>query len=126
MANDISRRRALAVGGTALAAALFTPRLAFAQEVTRRVGHVLAPTHQFHLGLELAANQLAGATQDRVKMEVFPSSQLGTERDMNVAVRTGGVDMLLASPGGALMTIAFVTGSRKVPPARPSQKSSGE
>jgi tripartite ATP-independent transporter DctP family solute receptor len=62
---------------------------------------VLASTHQFHLGLELAAKEVAATTAGRVKMQVFPSSQLGTERDMNIAIRTGGVDMLLASPGGA-------------------------
>jgi tripartite ATP-independent transporter DctP family solute receptor len=87
-----------------LAAGLLSGALAtspHAQEITLRVGHVLAPTHQFHQGLELAASKLLAATDGRVKMQVFPSSQLGTERDMNVAIRTGGVDMLLASPGGA-------------------------
>ncbi|MGO4835496.1 TRAP transporter substrate-binding protein, partial [Rhizobiaceae sp. 2RAB30] len=91
----------LVLGGSALAAGLTSISPAFTQEATLRVGHVLAPTHQFHLGLELAAKQLGEATQGRVKLEVFPSSQLGTERDMNVAVRTGALDMVLASPGGA-------------------------
>lgn len=72
-----------------------------AQDVTLKLGHVLAPTHQFHKGMELAAEKLAESTGGKVKMEVFPSSQLGTERDMHVSIRTGGVDMLLASPGGA-------------------------
>lgn len=101
MATEISRRHMLVLGGSALAAGLTSISPAFAQEATLRVGHVLAPTHQFHLGLELAAKQLAEGTQGRVKLEVFPSSQLGTERDMNVAVRTGALDMVLASPGGA-------------------------
>ncbi len=101
MATEISRRHMLVLGGSALAAGLTLISPAFAQEATLRVGHVLAPTHQFHLGLELAAKQLAEGTQGRVKLEVFPSSQLGTERDMNVAVRTGALDMVLASPGGA-------------------------
>ncbi|MBL8700503.1 MAG: TRAP transporter substrate-binding protein [Alphaproteobacteria bacterium] len=71
-----------------------------AQEVLK-LGHVLAPTHQFHRGMELAAKELQAKTGGRVTMQVFPSSQLGTERDMNVGVRSGTVDMVLASPGGA-------------------------
>lgn len=66
-----------------------------------KLGHVLAPGHQFQLGMELAAQDIAAATQGRLKLEVYPSSQLGTERDMHVGVRTGAVDMLLASPAGA-------------------------
>lgn len=74
---------------------------ALAQDVTLKLGHVLAPTHQFHHGMVLAAEKLKELTDGRIALEVFPSSQLGTERDMHVSIRTGGVDMLLASPGGA-------------------------
>ncbi|QQR38428.1 TRAP transporter substrate-binding protein [Devosia rhizoryzae] len=98
----LTRRQAMVLGASALAtSSLMMSTRAFAQATTLRVGHVLAPTHQFHLGFELAAKSIAEATGDRVKLEIFPSSQLGTERDMNVAIRTGGIDMLLASPGGA-------------------------
>jgi len=100
--TKITRREALALGASAFAASsLLMSTRAFAQATTLRVGHVLAPTHQFHLGFELAAKSIATATSDRVTLEIFPSSQLGTERDMNVAIRTGGIDMLLGSPGGA-------------------------
>ncbi|MEO4042225.1 TRAP transporter substrate-binding protein [Hoeflea sp. CAU 1731] len=85
----------------ACAATLSFSAAANAQDVTLKMGHVLAPTHQFHKGMELASEKLAESTDGRIKLEVFPSSQLGTERDMHVSVRTGGVDMLLASPGGA-------------------------
>jgi tripartite ATP-independent transporter DctP family solute receptor len=82
---------ALGVGG----------RPASAQATVLRLGHVLAPSHQFHTGMELAATKLLDVTEGRVRLEVFPSSQLGTERDMHVAIRTGAIDMLLGSPGGA-------------------------
>ena len=102
MNTTLTRRRMLALSGATLAgAALLGTGRAFAQATTLRIGHVLAPTHQFHLGLELAAQKLAERSAGRVALQVFPSSQLGTERDMNVAIRTGGIDMLLASPGGA-------------------------
>lgn len=83
-----------------VAAAALIASAAQGQQVFK-LGHVLAPTHQFQLGMELAAKELAESTQGRLKLEVYPSSQLGTERDMHVAVRTGAVDMLLASPAGA-------------------------
>lgn len=86
---------------SAAVAAMSFSASANAQETTLKLGHVLAPSHQFHLGMELAADRLAESTDGRIKLEVFPSSQLGTERDMHVSIRTGGVDMLLASPGGA-------------------------
>lgn len=101
MAN-FNRRRVLAFGVAAVAApAVLGTRRALAQTVTLRCGHVLGPTHQFHTGLELAAERIAETSDGRVKMEVFPAAQLGSERDMNVAIRTGGIDMTLASPGGA-------------------------
>lgn len=101
--NFSFRRHFVAVAATAaLGLSLsLTPGSAGAQEIVLRLGHVLAPAHQFHQGMLLAAEKLAAATSGRVKLEVFPSSQLGTERDMHIAIRTGGVDMLLASPGGA-------------------------
>jgi len=102
MTAGFSRRQALKLGASALAAAAVVgPTAALAQQTVIRIGHVLAPTHQFQLGLELAAKAAEAATSGRVKIEVFPSSQLGTERDMNVAIRTGGIEGTLASPGGA-------------------------
>jgi tripartite ATP-independent transporter DctP family solute receptor len=102
MTAGFTRRQALKLGASALAAAAVVgPTAALAQQTVIRIGHVLAPTHQFQLGLELAAKAAEAATSGRVKIEVFPSSQLGTERDMNVAIRTGGIEATLASPGGA-------------------------
>jgi len=92
--------RRVAGGAAAVAGAAILSRPAHAVE-TFKLGHVLAPTHQFHTGMELAARKLAETTDGRLRMEVYPSSQLGTERDMHVALRTGAVDMLLASAGGA-------------------------
>jgi len=103
MTHHFSRRQLLHAGGAAAVAGsgLFAVGMARAQSQTLRLGHVLAPSHPFHQALEMAGKKLADATNGRLKMQVFPSSQLGTERDMNIAIRTGGVDMLLASPGGA-------------------------
>ncbi|NDH51644.1 MAG: TRAP transporter substrate-binding protein [Betaproteobacteria bacterium] len=104
MSIAISRRRVLALGSsTAVAGSnlLLSGRASAQAPQTLKIGHVLAPSHPFHQGLELAGRKLAESTNGRVKLQVFPSSQLGTERDMNIAIRSGGVDMLLGSPGGA-------------------------
>ncbi len=98
-----SRRDLLVAGGAAVGGSTLLGQASVLAQTgqTLRLGHVLAPAHPFHQGLELASKQLAEATGGRLQLQVFPSSQLGTERDMNIAIRTGGVDMLLASPGGA-------------------------
>lgn len=97
----LRRRDALRFVGAAAIAGMGTfIRPARAAQVFK-LGHVLAPTHQFHTGMVHAAKRLAETTDGRLTLEVYPSSQLGTERDMHVAIRTGAVDMLLASAGGA-------------------------
>lgn len=99
----INRRQALIGAGAAMSATAFRgfPRASAQSATVLRLGHVLGPTHQFHKGLELAAQKLAETTNGRVELQVFPAAQLGSERDMNVAIRTGGIEMTLASPGGA-------------------------
>ena len=82
-------------------AVLMATASAHAADITLKLGHVLAPSHQFHEGMLKAAEKLSELTDGRIALEVFPSSQLGTERDMHISIRTGGVDMMLASPGGA-------------------------
>jgi tripartite ATP-independent transporter DctP family solute receptor len=66
-----------------------------------KLGDTLAPDHPFNIGMQLTAKLVAERTEGRVKIQLFPSSQLGTERDMHIGIKTGTLDMLLASPGGA-------------------------
>ena len=104
MTHHLSRRQLLHAGAAAAVVGsgpLIGGTAGAQSPLTLRVGHVLAPSHQFHQGFELASKKLAESSNGRLKLQVFPSSQLGTERDMHIAIRTGGIDMLLASPGGA-------------------------
>lgn len=87
--------------GLLVACALFSTVESSEAQKILKIGHVLAPTHQFHQGMEIAAKELAKRTNGAVTLQIYPSSQLGSERDMHVAVRSGAVDMVLASPGGA-------------------------
>ena len=96
----IKLRTVVRAGLLAAGVALVATQGASAETVLK-LGHALAPTHPFNIGMELTAKLVAERTNGRVKIELFPSSQLGTERDMHISIKTGTLDMLLASPGGA-------------------------
>ena len=78
MKQPLSRRHLLQAGGAAAmtGSGFLVSGQAHAQSQTLRLGHVLAPAHPFHQGLELAAKKLAEASNGRFKLQVFPSSQL--------------------------------------------------
>ena len=66
-------------------------------EYSIRVGHVLANTHPYQLGLEKfgqLANEKSGG---QVKVDVFHSSTLGNERDMVEGLQLGTQEMVLVS-----------------------------
>lgn len=65
--------------------------------ITIRVGHVLAPTHPYQLGLEKFAELVAEKTNGKVKVQAFHSSQLGNERDMVEGLQLGTLEMTLVS-----------------------------
>lgn len=62
-----------------------------------KVGHVLAPTHPYQLGLEKFAKLVDQKTGGKVKIEIFHSSQLGNEREMIEALQMGTLDMTICS-----------------------------
>ncbi|MDR1623329.1 MAG: TRAP transporter substrate-binding protein [Synergistaceae bacterium] len=66
-------------------------------EYTIRVGHVLAPTHPYQLGLEYFKELMAKKTGGRVNVEVFHSSRLGNERDLVEGLQRGTLEMTLIS-----------------------------
>lgn len=65
--------------------------------INLKVGHVLAPTHPYHLGLTKFSELVSEKTGGKVKVDVFPSSQLGNEREMIEALQMGTLDMTLVS-----------------------------
>lgn len=67
------------------------------ETINIRVGHVLAPTHPYQLGLEKFAELVAEKTDGRVKVQAFHSSQLGNERDMVEGLQLGTLEMTLVS-----------------------------
>ncbi|GAA0316504.1 DctP family TRAP transporter solute-binding subunit [Bacillus carboniphilus] len=68
------------------------------KEIVLKFGHVLAPDHPYNLAAEKFKEVLeANAPQD-VKVEIFHSSQLGSERDLTEGLQLGTVDIAIA-PG---------------------------
>ena len=65
--------------------------------VTFKAGHVLAPVHPYHLGMEKFAELVDAKTKGEVKVEVFHSAQLGNERELVEALQMGTTDVCLIS-----------------------------
>lgn len=59
---------------------------------TIKIGHVLNPDHPWNLALTGLAEDLAKATDGRVELKIFHSSQLGNEKDLIEGVKMGTVD----------------------------------
>ncbi len=68
-----------------------------AKTTTLKVGHVLAPTHPYQLGLEKFSQLVDEKTAGAVKIDVFHSSQLGNEREMIEGLQLGTLDMTVVS-----------------------------
>lgn len=62
-----------------------------------KAGHNLSTDHPYHLGLVKFGELMAQKSNGRIKLEVFPSTQLGNERDVIEALQMGTVDVTLVS-----------------------------
>lgn len=62
-----------------------------AQALDIKLGHVLAPTHSWHIAAEGFADEVREATEGRVNFQVFPSGQLGNEKTMVEGMQIGSV-----------------------------------
>ncbi|MGR6836846.1 TRAP transporter substrate-binding protein [Syntrophomonas erecta] len=67
--------------------------------VTLRVGHVLSPEHSYQIGLEKFAELVEEKSNGTLKVQIYPSSQLGNERDLVEGMQLGTVEMGLISTG---------------------------
>jgi len=87
----LSRRGALALAGTALAA----PAIAQKARVLR-YGHMLPADSIYHRAIVLFGDELAKLSGGQIKLQVFPDSQLGTIPEMMSAVQAGSLQMTMA------------------------------
>lgn len=101
----MSRRELLAFAGMAAgAAALGLPQRAAAADMTFRYGHMNTPTSVMGQQANWLAEEVAKNTGGKVSIEVFPSSQLGSIKELAEGVSTGTI-ALSHNTAGALSTL---------------------
>ena len=88
-------RRAL-VGG-ALSFPAMATRRAGAADFTFKIGSNTPATHPICVHAVKAAARIREATGGRVDVQVFPSSQLGSDTDMLSQIRSGALEMMFIS-----------------------------
>ena len=82
------------------AAASFAAAPAMAQNVVKiRFAHSLSSTEPAHLAAEFFAKNVAQRTNNRVQIQVFPSEQLGSGKEVNEMIRQGANVMNITDPG---------------------------
>ncbi|MPM00473.1 hypothetical protein SDC9_46699 [bioreactor metagenome] len=65
--------------------------------MTIKVGHSVSTDHGYHKGLEKFKEIVEEKTGGKVTVEIYPSSSLGSEREMIEGLQLGTVDMCLAA-----------------------------
>lgn len=91
----------MSIKGGLLAASLaaLAPVAALAADVSVRLGHVLPESHSWHIAATGFAEEVAERTEGRVAIEVFPSGQLGSEKEVIEGLQFGSVQAGLIGSG---------------------------
>jgi tripartite ATP-independent transporter DctP family solute receptor len=71
-------------------------------QVVARLGHGGSETHPFHIWSMKLAEEAAKLTNGKLKIQVFPNSQLGKERDMAEGLIIGTLEMCVVGTGTVL------------------------
>jgi tripartite ATP-independent transporter DctP family solute receptor len=82
-----------------LSTALMNPASSQDKPIVLKLGHAVAPEHPYHLGAVKYAELVAQRTKNKVKIDVYPSTQLGNERDMVEGLQLGTIDLVVTSTG---------------------------
>ena len=80
---------------SALVMVLVSASLAFAAPVTLKLGHIAEPQNPYGQGADYFAKLVKERTNGEVEIQVFPSSQLGNQRDLVEGLTLGTVDITL-------------------------------
>ncbi len=67
--------------------------------ISLKLGHAVAVEHPYHLGAVKFSELVSQRTKNRVKIDVYPSTQLGNERDMVEGLQLGTIDLVVTSTG---------------------------
>jgi len=69
------------------------------QSVVLKAGHAVDSSHPYHLGLVEFARLIETRTNGKYKIDIYPSAQLGNERDMIEGLQLGTLDFVVTSTG---------------------------
>lgn len=89
----------LAIAVVMLTSMCFTAGAA-PKTVTLKLAHVNAVTHVIQLSAEKFKELVEERSGGRITVQIFPSSQLGNEKELAEGVKMGTVDMVSISSGG--------------------------
>jgi len=64
---------------------------------TLRLGHGLDPSHPVHRAMEYMADRVAEKSDSTLQIRIYPSEQLGTERECLELLQIGSLDMVKVS-----------------------------
>src|SRR3984893_7435056 len=96
----LSRRRLLTAGSTAFAGGVMgAPFVARAQQAqfTYKYANNLPDTHPMNIRAREMASAIKAETDGRFDLQIFPSSQLGSDTDKLSQLRAGGVELFTLS-----------------------------
>jgi len=100
--NDraIARRHFLRYAGVAAgAAALGSPAVALAQRAkVFRFGHMLPADTLYNKAIQMFADEASKLSSGRLKVDIYPASQLGTIPEMLSATQVGSLTLTMAVP----------------------------
>lgn len=95
--RDFLKKAAAAGGAAALSMGISAPAIGQAPKVIR-FGHMLPTDQIHHKAIVVFADELAKLSGNKIKVEIFPSSQLGTISEMLQSVQAGSLTMSMAVP----------------------------
>ena len=81
----------------ALAFCAAVPTTAMAQNIVLKAGHAASTSNTGHKAFEYLNQQLTEKTDGRLTIEIFPNSQLGSERELVESIQLGNVDLTFVS-----------------------------
>jgi len=62
-----------------------------------KLGHALAPSHPVHQAMEYMAKRVSEKSEDSIRIDIYPSEQLGSEREMLELLQVGSLGMTKTS-----------------------------
>src|SRR5271169_4357337 len=93
----------------AIAPAIVVSRRAQAAEFSYKFAQNLPATHPLYIRAVEASEKIKADTKGRVEIQVFPSSQLGSDTDSLSQVRAGGIELFTLS--GLILSILVAPAS---------------